>query len=78
VDQSHSGSFGNPHLLTLPCAARFTGRLLHVANYRRPEAHVGQRVMVVDAGDSAMQVGYERAQVATVTLATRRPPVLLR
>jgi putative flavoprotein involved in K+ transport len=68
-----SGSFGNPHTPVLPGQDRFTGRLLHVAGYRRPHQHAGERVVVVGAGNSAVQVGYELAQVATVTLATRHP-----
>jgi len=68
-----TGSFGNPYLPDLPDQERFTGRLLHVAGYRRPHQHAGERVIVVGAGNSAVQVGYELAQVATVTLATRHP-----
>ena len=72
-----TGSFGNPHLPTPHGRHTFTGRLLHVAAYRRPEPYVDQRVVVVGAGDSAVQVGYDLAQVATVTLATRRPLAFL-
>jgi putative flavoprotein involved in K+ transport len=68
-----TGSFGNPYMPALPGQDRFTGRLLHVADYRSPHRHAGERVVVVGAGNSAVQVGYELAQVATVTLATRHP-----
>jgi putative flavoprotein involved in K+ transport len=68
-----TGSFGNPNVPALPGQERFTGRLLHVAGYRGPDQHAGERVVVVGAGNSAVQVGYELAQVATVTLATRHP-----
>ena len=68
-----TGSFGNPYVPALPGQDRFTGRLLHVADYRSPHQHAGERVVVVGAGNSAVQVGYELAQVATVTLATRHP-----
>ena len=44
-----------------------------MAAYRNPHDHAGERVVVVGAGNSAVQVGYELAQVATVTLATRHP-----
>jgi putative flavoprotein involved in K+ transport len=44
-----------------------------VAGYRSPHQHAAERVAVVGAGNSAVQVGYELAQVATVTLATRHP-----
>jgi putative flavoprotein involved in K+ transport len=66
-----TGSFGSPHQPDLPGQHTFTGRLLHVADYRRPEPYVDQRVVVIGAGDSAVQVAYELAQVAKVTIATR-------
>ncbi|PZG16910.1 flavin-containing monooxygenase [Nonomuraea aridisoli] len=66
-----SGSFGNAYIPSLP--GHFTGQALHVADYRNPKHYAGQRVVVVGAGNSAVQVGYELAQMATVTLATRGP-----
>ena len=68
-----TGSFANPYVPALPGQDHFTGRLLHVADYRSPHQHAGERVIVVGAGNSAVQVGYELAQAATVTLATRHP-----
>jgi putative flavoprotein involved in K+ transport len=68
-----TGSFGNPYVPVLPGQNRFTGRLLHAAGYRSPYQHAGERVVVVGAGNSAIQVGYELAQLATVTLATHHP-----
>ena len=68
-----TGSFGHPYLPALPGQDQFTGQLQHVASYRSPHHHAGQRVIVVGAGNSAIQVGHELAQVATVTLATRHP-----
>jgi putative flavoprotein involved in K+ transport len=68
-----TGSFGNAHVPALPGQDRFAGRLLHVASYRSPLQYAGERVVVVGGGNSAVQVGYELAQVATVTLATRHP-----
>ena len=72
-----TGSFGNPYLPALPGQHTFTGRILHVADYRDPEPYVDQRLVVVGAGDSAMQVSYELAEVAKVTIATRRPIAFL-
>jgi putative flavoprotein involved in K+ transport len=68
---SAGGSFTNPHLPQIP--GDYSGELLHVAQYRDPQLYDGQRVVVVGAGNSAIQVGYELAQVAKVTLAVRRP-----
>jgi putative flavoprotein involved in K+ transport len=72
-----SGSFATPHIPAVPGQEDFGGRVLHVADYRNPKSHGGERVVVVGAGDSAVQVGYELAEVARVTLATRHPVVLL-
>ena len=68
-----SGSFGNPYVPALAGQDAFTGRQLHVAEYDNPDRYAGQRVLVVGGGNSAIQVAYELASVATVTLATRRP-----
>lgn len=68
-----SGSFGNPYLPVLPGQRHYAGELRHVAHYRRPEPYAGKRVIVVGAGNSAVQVAHELAPHATVTLATRAP-----
>lgn len=68
-----TGSFSNPYVPALPGQESFTGELLHVADYRSPKPYAGQRVIVVGAGNSAVQVGYELAEVASVTLATHKP-----
>lgn len=68
-----SGSFSSPHRPRLAGQEMFAGEVLHVADYRNPERYAGRRVVVVGAGNSAMQVAYELAQIASVTLATHRP-----
>ncbi|WP_208603830.1 flavin-containing monooxygenase [Micromonospora saelicesensis] len=68
-----SGSFGNPYLPALPGLGDYTGEVRHVARYRRPEPYAGKRVIVVGAGNSAVQVAHELASTARVTLATRAP-----
>lgn len=68
-----SGSFGNPHLPEVPGRDRFGGEVRHVADYRSPAAYAGRRVVVVGAGNSAVQVGYELGAVADTTLAVRSP-----
>ncbi|MEV0259245.1 NAD(P)/FAD-dependent oxidoreductase [Streptomyces sp. NPDC050732] len=68
-----SGAFGNPLRPDLPGQQGFAGEVLHVADYRSPERYAGKRVVVVGGGNSAVQVGYELAKVAAVTLATRAP-----
>lgn len=68
-----TGSFANPVLPTLPGQGSYTGRVLHALAYRNPAAFADQRVVVVGAGNSAVQIATELAQVAHVTLTSRRP-----
>ncbi|MFD7506029.1 flavin-containing monooxygenase [Streptomyces sp. NPDC059850] len=68
-----SGTFGRPHRPVLPGLERFTGEVLHAAEYRSPAAFAGQRIVVVGAGNSAVQIAAELAVVARVTLASRGP-----
>ncbi|MEU4041150.1 NAD(P)-binding domain-containing protein [Streptomyces antibioticus] len=57
----------------MPGLDTFNGALLHVSQYRNPAPFAGQRVVVVGAGNSAVQVAAELAQVARVSLASRAP-----
>ncbi|KID31081.1 putative flavoprotein involved in K+ transport [Prauserella sp. Am3] len=66
-----SGSFSNPHVPAIPGREAFGGRVLHVADYRSPEEFAGQRVVVVGAGNSAVQVAHELAEHARTSLAVR-------
>lgn len=66
-----TGAFHRPHVPTLPGQDTFQGQILHSAAYQTPESFAGQRVIVVGAGNSAVQIAAELARVATVTLATR-------
>lgn len=68
-----SGSFYAPNLPRLPGQDRFRGTILHSAAYRNPDPFKGQRVIVVGAANSAVQIAVEVAAVAKVTLATREP-----
>ncbi|MFI7444839.1 flavin-containing monooxygenase [Nonomuraea indica] len=70
---SAGGSFANPYLPRLEGQAGFTGRILHAAAYTSPEPYAGKRIIVVGAGNSAVQIAHELARLATVTLATREP-----
>ncbi|MGW7362064.1 flavin-containing monooxygenase [Streptomyces sp. NPDC054841] len=68
-----SGTFGRPYRPILPGPELFTGTVLHAADYRSPAEFAGQRIVVVGAGNSAVQIAAELATVAHVTLATRQP-----
>jgi putative flavoprotein involved in K+ transport len=66
-----TGSFGHPYLPAIPGQNHYRGRVLHVADYRRPELFSGQRIVIVGGGNAAVRTGVELADVAEVTLATR-------
>ncbi|MEV0297608.1 FAD-dependent oxidoreductase [Nocardia sp. NPDC050710] len=68
-----TGGFGSPHIPTLPGQDAFTGKILHARQYRTPTEYMGQNVIVVGAGNSAVQIAAELAEHATVTLASRSP-----
>nr|QEO75045.1 hypothetical protein [uncultured bacterium] len=68
-----TGGFGNPHRPAVPGLDDFPGTARHAAQYRSPAPFHGQRVIVVGAGNSAVQIAAELAEHAHVTLATRRP-----
>ena len=68
-----TGSFSKPHRPCFPNQGDFRGRILHAAEYRNAEPFRGKRVVVVGAGNSAVQIAGELAGVAETTLATRDP-----
>ena len=71
---SATGSFGKPFCPQILGQETFKGEVLHTSSYRSPDPFTGKRVVVVGAGNSAVQLGVELAQVAKVTLAVRRAP----
>jgi putative flavoprotein involved in K+ transport len=73
-----SGSFQRPRMPTLAGQDGFQGRQLHSLDYREPQAFAGQRVVVVGAANSGVQIATELARVARVSIAARRPPSLIR
>jgi putative flavoprotein involved in K+ transport len=68
-----TGSFSKPHRPRFPNQGAFRGRILHAAEYRNAEPFRGKCVVVVGAGNSAVQIAHELAGVAETTVATRSP-----
>lgn len=68
-----TGAFGRPYRPKLPGLDGFAGQVLHAADYRSPASVEGGRIVVVGAGNSAVQIAVELAAAADVTLATRGP-----
>ncbi|UBV44543.1 NAD(P)/FAD-dependent oxidoreductase (plasmid) [Deinococcus taeanensis] len=68
-----TGTYRTPRVPELPGHASFQGRTLHSLEYRQPDPFRGERVVVVGAGNSAVQIAVELARMARVTLAARTP-----
>ena len=68
-----TGGFGRPHRPDLPDIETFTGRVLHAADYTTPKDFAGMRVIVVGAGNSAVQIAADLGPHARATLTTRGP-----
>ncbi|MRU54155.1 flavin-containing monooxygenase, partial [Pseudomonas gessardii] len=69
-----SGAFSRPYVPDIPGLKNFSGTQLHSAHYRNAEAFSGQRIVVVGAANSAVQIAYDLSKVATVTLAADSTP----
>lgn len=68
-----SGSFGTPYRPQLRGLESFAGKVLHSSEYVTAAGLSDARIVVVGAGNSAVQIAVELAETATVTLATRKP-----
>ncbi|MBJ7288061.1 NAD(P)-binding domain-containing protein [Williamsia sp.] len=60
-----TGTWDRPFIPYIPGTERFTGRQLHTHDYTGPHEFDGQRVLVVGAGISAVQLLMEIARTAT-------------
>jgi len=67
-----TGIASNPHVPEIPHRDRFTGTVLHSAEYCRVDGYAGRRILVVGAGNSAGEISVELARAgADVTIAVR-------
>jgi putative flavoprotein involved in K+ transport len=67
-----TGIVSTPHVPEFPHRARFTGRVIHSVEYRRPQPFAGERVLVVGAGNSSGEISAELADAgAHVTVSIR-------
>jgi cation diffusion facilitator CzcD-associated flavoprotein CzcO len=69
-----TGTWRKPFWPRYPGQERYRGRQLHVADYVSAEEFAGQRVLVVGAGISAVQLLDEISRVAETVWMTRREP----
>ncbi|MBQ0926641.1 flavin-containing monooxygenase [Saccharopolyspora endophytica] len=68
-----TGGFSRPHRPEVPGLTEFAGTVRHASDYRSPEPFAGQRVLVVGAGNSAVQIAVELAEHAHTTITSRTP-----
>jgi cation diffusion facilitator CzcD-associated flavoprotein CzcO len=67
-----TGIAANPRRPVLPGEATFGGDVRHSVAYRRPDAYVGRRVLVVGVGNSGGEIASELAAAgAAVTVSVR-------
>lgn len=68
-----------PFIPPWPGCDRFTGRLLHAADYRDPAPFRGSDVLVVGSGSSGMEIAYDLAAggAGPVRLSVRTPPSIV-
>jgi len=69
-----TGTWTRPFRPYSPGVERFRGRQLHVADYASADEFAGQRVVIVGAGVSAVQLLDEISHVADTVWMTRREP----
>lgn len=74
---SATGTWRAPYWPPYPGQSHFAGVQIHSAQYERPEAFAGQRVLVVGGGNSGAQILAEVSQVADTTWVTPAPPTFL-
>ncbi|MDO8416193.1 MAG: NAD(P)/FAD-dependent oxidoreductase [Agitococcus sp.] len=70
-----SGPFHQPNIPNFKGLTDFKGQVLHSAAYRSPADVLGQRVAVVGAGNSALQIAYELSAMHEVILTSRQAPL---
>jgi putative flavoprotein involved in K+ transport len=68
-----SGSFSRPNLPDYPNQADFEGTIIHSSQYKNPDAFRDKRVIVVGAGNSAIQIGVELGQYSKTSIANQSP-----
>ena len=69
-----TGTWEKPYIPEYPGAASFQGRQLHTKDYQTAAEFVGQHVLVVGGGISAVQLLDEISQVTRTDWVTRTPP----
>ncbi len=67
-----SGPYSEPVIPAYPNQENFKGQILHSYAYKNSQGFEGKRIVVVGAGNSALQIAVELRNVSNVTVAVRR------
>ncbi|HHG83171.1 MAG TPA: NAD(P)/FAD-dependent oxidoreductase, partial [Bacteroidetes bacterium] len=67
-----TGPFIEPNFPQYPGQEDFLGELMHSVDFRNGDNMEGKRILVVGAGNSAIQIAYELSAKAKVSIASRR------
>lgn len=70
-----TGTWETPYVPDYPGRERFKGHQLHTRDYHAADQFIGQHVVIVGGGISAIQLLNEISAVTTTTWVTRREPV---
>lgn len=68
-----SGPFHDPYIPEMKGMGEYRGTILHSFHYRNATPFKGKRILVVGAGNSAVQIAAELSKVARTTIVTRSP-----
>lgn len=69
-----TGTWKTPNIPHYPGIEKFEGRQLHTNQYKNAKEFIGQHVIIVGGGISAVQLLGEISKVTETTWVTRRPP----
>ncbi|XP_059478789.1 senecionine N-oxygenase [Neocloeon triangulifer] len=69
-----NGHYNTPFIPEIEGQAKFSGKILHSHDYREPSPFVGQRVVVVGAGPSGMDLALEIARSAKEVVLSHHNP----
>ncbi len=73
-----TGAFNQPYFPDIPNRSEYQGQVLHTFQYQRPDTFAGKRVLVIGAGNSAIQVAGDLVGTAqNVTIVSRSPIKLM-
>ena len=66
-----SGAFAKPYIPKIKGLDKFKGKIIHSASYLNPQNYINQKIVVVGAANSAVQIAAELGASSNVTIASR-------